>query len=114
MTKSELKLFLAKLRIVYWDTCIDTINWRNLFKEVNGSKQARNEAFLVGFVDWRISCNRWWNVAFCTTEWLKPVSKIICHYEKERFIGFNGLQVALRRLEKEKDIKVNGNAITGT
>ncbi|XP_062606710.1 uncharacterized protein LOC134268467 [Saccostrea cucullata] len=37
---------------------------------------------------------------------LKPELKANCHYEKERFKGFDELRVALRKLEKENEIDV--------
>lgn len=36
---------------------------------------------------------------------LKPEIKAISHYEKERYKGFDDLRIALRKIEKEKELE---------
>lgn len=42
---------------------------------------------------------------------LKFEIKVIFYYEKERYKGFDDLRIVLRKIEKEKEIELNGSKI---
>ncbi|XP_062571420.1 uncharacterized protein LOC134233469 [Saccostrea cucullata] len=111
---ANLNKILAKLTSVYGD-----IQEREtILGEFYGTKQAKDEdvsswscrlenimqkAIKIGAVNSAMADEMLHDMLY---KGLKPELKAICHYEKERFKGFDELRVALRKLEKENEIDV--------
>lgn len=114
---ANLKKILSKLTSVYGD-----IQEReSILQEFYGTKQGKNEdvstwscrlenimqkAIKIGAVNPAMADGMLHDMLY---KGLKPEIKAISHYEKERYTGFDDLRIALRKIEKEKEIELNGS-----
>lgn len=114
---ANLKKILLKLTSVYGD-----IQEReSILQEFYGTKQGKDEdvstwscrlenimqkAIKIGAVNPAMADGMLHDMLY---KGLKPEIKAISHYEKERYNGFDDLRIALRKIEKEKELELNGS-----